>query len=193
MEKELATERGRANANEARRKEVEEEVRNKSNSREENVKVAIQGILNHDVGAVLVISETDEIIYYNNEFELLFPQVRTVKSISDQKSIKKLFHAEEYASEELSKIYEILPEVSRVSTYGAPADVLKKSHEELVALREAGLEFVYIGAESGSDIVLKDIKKGATRAEIIEAVQKIEAAGLKASVTFISSPLAVKI
>ncbi|MEE1037905.1 MAG: radical SAM protein [Eubacterium sp.] len=86
----------------------------------------------------------------------------------------------------ISKIYEILPEVSRVSTYGAPADVLKKSHEELVALREAGLEFVYIGAESGSDIVLKDIKKGATRAEIIEAVQKIEAAGLKASVTFIS-------
>lgn len=86
----------------------------------------------------------------------------------------------------ISKIYEILPEVSRVSTYGAPADVLKKSHEELVALREAGLEFVYIGAESGSDIVLKDIKKGATRTEIIEAVQKIEAAGLKASVTFIS-------
>ena len=86
----------------------------------------------------------------------------------------------------ISKIFEILPEVSRVSTYGAPADVLKKSHEELVALREAGLEFVYIGAESGSDIVLKDIKKGATRAEIIEAVQKIEAAGLKASVTFIS-------
>jgi radical SAM superfamily enzyme YgiQ (UPF0313 family) len=58
--------------------------------------------------------------------------------------------------------------------------------EELVALKEAGLEFVYIGAESGSDVVLKDIKKGATRAEIIEAVQKIEKAGLKASVTFIS-------
>lgn len=110
LEKELATERGRANANEARRKEVEEEVRNKSNSREENVKVAIQGILNHDVGAVLVISETEEIIYYNNEFELLFPQVKTVKTISEQKSIKKLFNAEEYASEEFSKIYEIRTE-----------------------------------------------------------------------------------
>lgn len=86
----------------------------------------------------------------------------------------------------ISKIYEILPEVSRVSTYGAPKDVLAKTDEELAALKEAGLEFVYIGAESGSDIVLKDIKKGATRAEIIEAVQKIERAGLKASVTFIS-------
>lgn len=86
----------------------------------------------------------------------------------------------------MSKIFEILPEVSRISTYGAPKDVLNKTHEELVELREAGLEFIYIGAESGSDIILKDIKKGATRAEIIEAVQKIEAAGIKASVTFIS-------
>lgn len=86
----------------------------------------------------------------------------------------------------ISKIFEILPEVSRVSTYGAPKDVLAKTDEELRQLKEAGLEFVYIGAESGSDIVLKDIKKGATRAEIIEAVQKIERAGLKASVTFIS-------
>lgn len=86
----------------------------------------------------------------------------------------------------MSKIFEILPEVSRISTYGAPKDVINKTHEELVELREAGLEFIYIGAESGSDIILKDIKKGATRAEIIEAVHKIEAAGIKASVTFIS-------
>lgn len=110
LEKELATERGRANANEARRREVEEEVKHKANSHEENVKVAIQGILNHDVGAVLVVSDMDQIIYYNTEFELLFPQVRTISTISDQKPILKLFQAEEYVSEELSKIYEIRTE-----------------------------------------------------------------------------------
>lgn len=86
----------------------------------------------------------------------------------------------------ISKVFEILPEVSRISLYGAPKDVLQKTPEELRELKEAGLEFIYIGAESGSDIVLKDIKKGATRAEIIEAVQKIEVSGIKASVTFIS-------
>lgn len=86
----------------------------------------------------------------------------------------------------MDKIHEILPETERISLYGAPKDVLKKTPEELVELKEAGLEFIYIGAESGSDIVLKDIKKGATREEIIEAVQKIEASGIKASVTFIS-------
>ena len=49
-----------------------------------------------------------------------------------------------------------------------------------------GVEFIYIGAESGSDEVLKNIEKGATRQEIIEAVKKIEKSGIKASVTFIS-------
>ena len=86
----------------------------------------------------------------------------------------------------IEKIHEILPEVERISTYGAPKDVLRKTPEELKKLHEAGLEFIYIGAESGSDIILKNIQKGATRAEIIEAVQKIEASGIKASVTFIA-------
>lgn len=86
----------------------------------------------------------------------------------------------------IEKIYEILPEVSRISMYGSPADVLKKSHEQLCELKDAGVEFIYIGAESGSDKVLRDIEKGATRREIIEAVKKIEASGIKASVTFIS-------
>ncbi len=86
----------------------------------------------------------------------------------------------------IGHVYKILPEVQRISMYGSPKDVLLKSHEELVELREHGVEFIYIGAESGSDKVLANIEKGATRAEIIEAVKKIEASGIKASVTFIS-------
>ena len=79
-----------------------------------------------------------------------------------------------------------MPEVSRVSMYGSPKDVLNKRDEELLELKKKGVEFIYIGAESGSDEVLKNIDKGATRQEIIEAVKKIEKSGIKASVTFIS-------
>lgn len=86
----------------------------------------------------------------------------------------------------LKKIEELFPECERVSIYGTPQDVLKKTDEELVELKENGIGIIYIGAESGSDKVLKDIKKGATRAEIIEAIKKIEASGIAASVTFIS-------
>ena len=86
----------------------------------------------------------------------------------------------------LARIAELFPECERVGAYGSPKDVLRKTPEELRALKDAGLSIIYIGAESGSPEVLRRVKKGATREEIIEAVNKIEDNGLTASVTFIS-------
>ncbi len=86
----------------------------------------------------------------------------------------------------LNRINELFPECERTTIYGSPKDCLRKTDEELIELRDAGIGIVYIGAESGSDKVLKDICKGATREEIIEAVKKVERCGIKTSVTFIS-------
>ena len=86
----------------------------------------------------------------------------------------------------LNHINKLFPECERVSVYGSPQDVLNKTPEELKELYDNGVGIIYIGAESGSDKVLKDICKGGTRAQLIEAVRKIEASGIKASVTFIS-------
>ena len=68
------------------------------------VQIATKEILNHDVGAVLIISDTDQIIYYNNEFEQLFPKIGQISSILDIPAMRKLFSAKEYVSEEFSKI-----------------------------------------------------------------------------------------
>jgi len=86
----------------------------------------------------------------------------------------------------LDHIAKLFPECERVGVYGSPQDVLRKTKEELEELRDRGIGIIYIGAESGSDKVLADIKKGATRSEIIESVKRIEASNIKASVTFIS-------
>lgn len=86
----------------------------------------------------------------------------------------------------LERIRQLFPECQRVSVYGSPQDVIRKTPEDLKILREAGLEMIYIGGESGNPEVLDRICKGATREEIILAVQKIEEAGIMASVTFIS-------
>ena len=86
----------------------------------------------------------------------------------------------------LDHIKRLFPECERVGIYGSPQDVLRKTQADLEELRDNGIGIVYIGAESGSDKVLKDICKGATRAEIIEAVKRIEASGIPSSVTFIS-------
>jgi len=76
--------------------------------------------------------------------------------------------------------------LERITMYGAPKDVLLKSDEELKALKDAGLYMVYIGAESGDDEVLKEVKKGATADEISEAVKKLKKAGILVSMTLIS-------
>ncbi|MBQ3379999.1 MAG: B12-binding domain-containing radical SAM protein [Clostridia bacterium] len=86
----------------------------------------------------------------------------------------------------LGAIKRIYPECERVTSYGAPADILQKSPEELAALNEAGLKMVYVGLESGDDVVLKNVKKGVTAAEIVEAGKKLRASGIKLSLTVIS-------
>ena len=86
----------------------------------------------------------------------------------------------------LDYIRQHFPECERVTTYGRATDVLRKTDEELRELREHGIEMVYLGAESGSRKVLEKINKGETREELIEGVQRLEAAGIKTSVTFIS-------
>ena len=86
----------------------------------------------------------------------------------------------------LEFISDNFPECERVTVYGRAKDALKKSDEELSQLYEAGIKMVYLGAESGSEKVLKAINKGETRQELIDGVKKIEASGMKASVTFIS-------
>lgn len=86
----------------------------------------------------------------------------------------------------LDKIKELFPECQRVSVYGSAKDVLRKTPEELKELYDKGIEMIYLGAESGSAKALEAINKGVTPEQLIEAVHKIEASGIKASVTFIS-------
>ena len=86
----------------------------------------------------------------------------------------------------LERIRQLFPECERVTVYGRATDALKKTEEELKELYEAGITMVYMGAESGSEKVLANVNKGETRQQIIDGVKKVEACGMKASVTFIS-------
>lgn len=86
----------------------------------------------------------------------------------------------------LAYVRRCFPAVERISAYGTARDVLRKSEEELKELAAAGLELIYLGAESGDDAVLAHIQKQVTAAELSEAGQKLKRCGLKTSVTLIS-------
>jgi len=81
-------------------------------------------------------------------------------------------------------IREKLPKVKRVTTYGRVDSLDKFSLDQLIGLRQAGLDRIHSGYESGSDEVLKLINKGYTKAQEIEAGQKVVASGIELSVYF---------
>ena len=86
----------------------------------------------------------------------------------------------------LDAVREIFPECERVGAYSRASQILCKSDDELMRLRKSGLGILYIGAESGSDEVLRRVKKGESAQQLIQSVRKAERAGIKTSVTFIS-------
>ncbi len=77
------------------------------------------------------------------------------------------------------------PRLRRVSAYATARNLLEKTPEELRTLRELGLSLLYIGPESGDDVTLKRIAKGASAKEHVEAARKAHEAGMKLSAIFL--------
>jgi radical SAM superfamily enzyme YgiQ (UPF0313 family) len=67
--------------------------------------------------------------------------------------------------------------LERISCYAMPRNILQKKDEELREIRTAGLQMMYVGIESGNDVVLRKVTKGATYKTILEACQKIKQHG----------------
>lgn len=87
----------------------------------------------------------------------------------------------EYMVKILKYIREKFSSIERISCYAMPMNLLKKTPEDLQELHDAGLNMLYLGIESGSDIVLRKVTKGATSKTIIKACNKAKDVGFKLS------------
>ena len=81
----------------------------------------------------------------------------------------------------LAACHEAFPDLRRASCYATAENVLEKEPHELRELREAGLEMLYIGPESGDDVTLKRIVKGGTFKDHVEAATMAHEAGMRIS------------
>lgn len=77
----------------------------------------------------------------------------------------------------LQYLREKFPNYERISCYAMPKNILEKSPDDLKKLYNAGLTMFYIGIESGSDLILKKVTKGATGQTIIKSCQKAKESG----------------
>jgi hypothetical protein len=83
----------------------------------------------------------------------------------------------------LGEIRRQLPWVTRVGVYANAKSLNMKTPDELKALRENGLGIAYMGLETGDDVTLKAINKGASAQQMIDMGKKAKQAGIKLSIT----------
>jgi len=86
----------------------------------------------------------------------------------------------------LDLINELIPDISRVSSYCLPRNLKNKTSAELAELRLKGLSLMYVGCETGDTQLLKMVEKGETYESSLEALVKVKQAGMKSSVMILN-------
>ena len=87
----------------------------------------------------------------------------------------------DYMIQIVEYIYQKFPNLERVSCYAMPMNLLKKTPDELNMMNKAGRDRLYLGIETGNDIILKKVTKGATQSTMIKACNKAKDAGFSLS------------
>ncbi len=81
----------------------------------------------------------------------------------------------------LEGIRQRFPNVSRITTYARSHTLALRKPEDLRRIREAGLDRVHIGLESGNNEVLALVEKGTTQAQQIDGGRGAVSAGFEVS------------
>ena len=87
-------------------------------------------------------------------------------------------------SDVLIYLKQAFPNIKRITSYGRAENLSRVSAEEYAELKEAGLDRIHSGFETGSDAVLQKINKGVTQQQEITAGKNIKAGGIELSVYF---------
>lgn len=126
------------------------------------------------------------------KFEQIKQEIHTLSEMYP--AVTKVFLADGDALVlKTSKLLEILtelkvafPHIRRISSYSKPKDLLAKSIGELKDLKEAGLDLVYTGLETGDDELLSLINKGENYRSSADGMLMAKKAGIKSSVMIIN-------
>lgn len=89
-------------------------------------------------------------------------------------SQSKLVQIMQYLNEKCSGL-------KRIRMYANVGDILRKDVANLKELKKLGLDMVYIGFESGDDVVLERIKKGASHEQTVQASKILKEARIENS------------
>jgi radical SAM superfamily enzyme YgiQ (UPF0313 family) len=142
-------------------------------------KLGMGGKITRDVGAALLAEGRD--LIGNSSFITVFNWLSSggrTAFLQDANSM--IMRSPEFVAV-LRHLRETLASLTRVTTYARSKTLARKKPEELRMIREAGLDRLHIGLETGDDELLALVHKGVTRAEQIEGGRRAIAAGFQVS------------
>ncbi|MGB3368217.1 MAG: radical SAM protein [Acidaminobacteraceae bacterium] len=120
---------------------------------------------------------------------------RHIKELkSEYKNVERIFIADgDFLALNTERILSILEmvklnfsEVKRISAYAGPLNILRKTTDQLQLINKNGLDFLYLGVESGSDNVLSLMNKGVTAMQMQSVGVKIKESSFTLSCMIIS-------
>jgi hypothetical protein len=83
--------------------------------------------------------------------------------------------------EVLNYLRQKVPGIRRITSYARSRTLARRNADQMVMLRQAGLDRIHIGLESGYDPVLRIMRKGSTAADHIKAGCLVREAGISLS------------
>lgn len=142
-------------------------------------KLGMGGEVDRELGAALLAQGRDLVgnASFVTVFNWLFSGGKTA-FLQDANSM--IMRSQEFVAV-LAHLRETLPSLIRVTTYARSKTLARKKPEELRQIREAGLDRLHIGLETGDDELLARVHKGVSSAEQIEGGRKAIAAGFQVS------------
>lgn len=142
-------------------------------------RMGLGGRVTRDVAALIL--RIDPSLHTNHCFVMVFNWLYSggkTAFLQDANSI--IMRPDEYV-EIIKYLRESLPTISRLTAYARSKTLAQRKPEQLKAIRDAGLDRLHVGLETGDDEILRLVRKGVTSEEHIEGGRKAMEAGFQLS------------
>jgi radical SAM superfamily enzyme YgiQ (UPF0313 family) len=130
--------------------------------------------------AMALIHQAPELNFHQG-FGMIYEWLRAGAATAFLQDANSLIMKTDRFIEALRYLLRTFPSIRRVTSYARSRTLMRKSSDELEAIRSAGLDRLHVGLETGDDGLLKKINKGVTAQGHIEGGRKAVKAGFQLS------------
>jgi radical SAM superfamily enzyme YgiQ (UPF0313 family) len=150
-----------------------------SDLREISWSLGYGGNINREA-AIELLNRSPELNYHQG-FAMVYDWLRSGGKTAFLQDANSLIMKTAQLVDILRYLRKTFPSLNRVTSYARSKTIAQKKLDELKAIREAGLDRLHVGLETGDDALLKKIKKGVTAEIHIKGGKKAMAAGFQVS------------